>query len=204
MTRPASRRSRPQRPSYCTTAGTASRHADPPSRAITAAAGLHPVLISAEPNIPDVPKVPADSTARAMPAAAVPGRALPFPESVTARHRGGRLPRASRSLPMQSSPCERTPPGETTGPISAQIQRHLSQTCRSRHYSRAPADIGSPASSHTDDTRPAWPPIGRAPGTASEGTPLRRQGQADAALAEVGVPTRLAAGADCDVTRSGE
>src|SRR5205823_4629713 len=57
------RRSSAQRPRICSTAGTASRNAGAASRASVAAAGLHPELISAEPNIPDVPKLPADSIA---------------------------------------------------------------------------------------------------------------------------------------------
>ena len=46
------------------------------------------MLISADAKIPDVPKVPADSTARAMPTAAGPDRAVRWPGSVTA-HRPG-------------------------------------------------------------------------------------------------------------------
>ena len=48
--------------------------ADMAIRMITAAAGLQPARISAEANVPDVPNVAADSTARARPAPAGPDR----------------------------------------------------------------------------------------------------------------------------------
>lgn len=70
MARPACRRSRPQWPRNCTPAGTASRTAAPPSRAITAAAGLHPALISAEVNISDVSKTRPTARPKALPATA--------------------------------------------------------------------------------------------------------------------------------------
>jgi hypothetical protein len=41
--------------------------ADAAIRVSTAAAGLHPASISDEANVPDVPKVAADSTARPVP-----------------------------------------------------------------------------------------------------------------------------------------
>jgi len=41
----------------------------------------------------------------------------------SASHAGRSTRSAPRSLPSQSSPCERRPPAETTSPISAQIHR---------------------------------------------------------------------------------
>ena len=46
--------------------------ADSEIRTVTAAAGLHPALISESANVPEVPNVPADSTASPSPAPANP------------------------------------------------------------------------------------------------------------------------------------
>ena len=67
----ASRRSSAHRPRNCSTAGTVSSSADRLIRAVTAAAGLQPASIRAEPNVPEVPNVAADSRARARPAPGV-------------------------------------------------------------------------------------------------------------------------------------
>ncbi len=81
---PALRRSNAQRPRSWIMAGMVSMSAAVTSRASTAAAGLHPASISAEPNAPEVPKVAADSTASARPA--LPGADLVarVPAEVTA------------------------------------------------------------------------------------------------------------------------
>jgi hypothetical protein len=58
--------------------------ADAAIRVSTAAAGLQPASISDEPNVPDVPKVAADTTARVKPVPFEPERPAAVSATVTA------------------------------------------------------------------------------------------------------------------------